>query len=135
MNVRQFTMIVVSIFFVLSARSYASDWLPIEFSSDGEKYYVDLHSIKTSGPVVTFWAKNIDKKGEEIMTRFSIHCENGTAAMRDVMLYGSDKTLLKSYSYKDNNLQWGAISPHSFLHAFQRFLCKDKAGDRSPKLK
>ena len=130
----QSMMIMVSFLFALPGLSHAYEWMPIESSPDGERYYLDLKSIQSQGPVVTFWAKNIDNRGEETRTRFSIHCGHGTAAIRDVVLYSSDETILKSHSYKDNNLQWGIISPHSFLKGFQRFLCKDKAGDHPPKL-
>jgi hypothetical protein len=113
-------------FFILSAPAYSSDWLLVGDSAGGEKNYIDLASMRYENATVTFWAKNIDKKGEMTRTRFSLNCENGTAAMRDIIIYGSNETIVKSYSYKDEKLQWGKIPRYSFMNGFQKVLCKKR---------
>lgn len=115
-----------SFFFTLSASSYSADWLQIETSIVGEKFYIDLDGIRFSGPIVTFWAKNVDRKQEETKTRYSINCENGTGAIRDIIMYSTDGTILKSYSRKDKELQWIRIAPGSFMNDFKNTLCKEK---------
>jgi hypothetical protein len=121
-----FTYVSLSIFFILPPLAYSSDWLQIESSIAGEKNYIDLESIKYNKAMVTFWAMNIDKKGEMIKTSFSINCENGTGAIRDIIIYDSNKTVAKSYSYKDEKLQWGRITVHSFMYGFHELLCNEK---------
>ena len=104
--------------------AYSSDWLQIEDSQDGEKNYIDLASVRYKQHIVTFWTKNIDKKGEATTISFSINCKNGTGAIRDIIIYNSNDTVLKSYSYKEGNLLWGKITSHSFMNSFKKFLCK-----------
>jgi len=116
----------LSSLFILSTLVYSSDWLQVESSIAGEKNYIDLESIKYNKAIVTFWARNIDKKGEIIKTSFSINCENGTGAIRDIIIYGPNETIVKSYSYKDEKLQWGRITAHSFMYGFHKLLCKEK---------
>jgi hypothetical protein len=121
-----FTYVSLNIFFILPPLAYSSDWLQIESSIAGEKNYIDLESIKYNKAMVTFWAMNIDKKGEMIKTSFSINCENGTGAIRDIIIYDSNKTVVKSYSYKDEKLQWGRITVPSFMYGFHKLLCNEK---------
>ena len=125
-KLRLLTYVSLSIFFILPPLAYSSDWLQVESSIAGEKNYIDLESIKYNKAVVTFWARNIDKKGEMIKTSFSINCENGTGAIRDIIIYGPNETIVKSYSYKDERLQWGRITAHSFMYGFHTLLCKEK---------
>ena len=114
-------------FFVLPPLVYSSDWMQVESSIAGEKDYIDLESIRYNRAIATFWTMNIDKKGEMIKTSFSINCENGTGAIRDILIYDSNETVVKSYSYKDEKLQWGKITAHSCMHGFHKLLCKGKA--------
>lgn len=117
----------LSSFFVLPPLVYSSDWMQVESSIAGEKDYIDLESIRYNRAIATFWTMNIDKKGEMIKTSFSINCENGTGAIRDILIYDSNETVVKSYSYKDEKLQWGKITAHSCMHGFHKLLCKGKA--------
>lgn len=117
----------LSSFFILTTPAYSSDWLQVESSIAGEKNYIDLDSIKYNKAMVTFWTRNIDRKGEMIKTSFSINCESGTGAIRDIIIYDSTETIVKSYSYKDEKLQWGRITARSFMHGFHKLLCKEKA--------
>jgi hypothetical protein len=98
----------------------------VESPIAGEKNYIDLESIKYNRAMVTFWTMNRDKKGEMIKTSFSINCENGTGAIRDIIIYDSNETVVKSYSYKDEKLQWGKITAHSFMYGFHKLLCEEK---------
>ena len=121
-----FVCVFLPVFFIFSTSAYSSDWLQVEDSAGGEKNYIDLASIGYKNGMVTFWAKNIDKKGEATRIRFSINCENGTAAMRDIVIYGPNETIEKSYSFKDEKLQWGKIPRYSFMNGFQKLLCKER---------
>ena len=116
--------VFINIFFVLSTPAYSFDWLQIEDSQCGEKNYIDLDSVIYKQHIVTFWAKNTDRKGEATKMSFSINCKNGTGAIRDIIIYSSNETVLKSYSYKEGNLLWGKITSHSFMNSFRKFLCK-----------
>ena len=120
-----FTYVFINIFFILSTPAYSSDWLQIEDSQGGEKNYIDLASIRYKQHIVTFWTKNADRKGETTKTSFSINCKNGTGAIRDIIIYSSNETVLKSYSYKEGKLLWGKIASHSFMNSFRKLLCKD----------
>ena len=122
-----FVYSALSILFILPPCAYSSDWRQVESSIPGEKNYIDLASIKYNKAVVTFWSRNIDKKGEMIHTSFSIDCEKGIGAIRDIIIYGPDETVVKSYSYKDEKLLWGRITAHSFMYGFHKLLCKEKA--------
>ena len=117
--------VFINIFFVLKSPSYSSDWLQIEDSLDGEKNYIDLDSVQYQQPIVTFWTKNTDRKGEDTKMSFSINCKNGTGAIRDIIIYSSNETVLRSYSYKEEKLLWGKITSHSFMNSFKKLLCKD----------
>jgi len=116
----------LSSLFIPTPLAYSSDWLEVEPSIAGEKNYIDLESVQYNKAIVTFWSRNIDKKGEMIKTSFSINCENGTGAIRDIIIYGPGDTVVKSYSYKDEKLQWGRITAHSFMFGFHKLLCKEK---------
>jgi len=120
-----FTYVFINIFFILSASAYSSDWLQIEDSQGGEKNYIDLDSVRYIQHIVTFWTKSTDKKGEATKIIFSINCKNGTGAIRDIIIYSSNETVLKSYSYKEEKLPWGKITSHSFMNSFKKLLCKD----------
>jgi len=120
-----FIYIFINIFFILSRPAYSSDWLQIEDSQCGEKNYIDLDSVRYKQNIVTFWSKNTDRKGEATKMSFSINCKNGTGAIRDIIIYSSNETVLKSYSYKEGNLPWGKITFHSFMNSFKKLLCKD----------
>jgi hypothetical protein len=120
-----FTYVFINIFFVLSRPAYSSDWLQIEDSRGGEKNYIDLDSVRYIQHIVTFWTKNTDRKGEVSKMSFSINCKNGTGAIRDIIIYTSNETVLKSYSYKEGEAPWGKITPHSFMSSFEKLLCKD----------
>jgi len=120
-----FTYVFINIFFVLSRPAYSSDWLQIEDSRGGEKNYIDLDSVIYKQHIVTFRAKNTDKKAEATITSFSINCKNGTGAIRDIIIYTSNETVLKSYSYKEGKLLWGKITTHSYMNGFRKLLCKD----------
>lgn len=116
----------LSSFFILTPLAYSSDWRQVESSIPGEKNYIDLSSVKYNKAIVTFLTRNIDKKGEVIQTSFFINCEKGTGAIRDIIIYGPDETVVKSYSYKDEKLQWGKITANSFMYGFHKLLCKEK---------
>ena len=120
-----FTYVFINIFFISSTPAYPSDWLQIEDSQGGEKNYIDLDSVSYEQHIVTFWSKNTDKKGEATKMSFSINCKNGTGAIRDIIIYSSNETVLKSYSYKEGKFPWGKITSHSFLNSFKKLLCKD----------
>ena len=120
-----FTYVFINIFFVLSTPAYSFDWLQIEDSQCGEKNYIDLDSVIYKQHIVTFWAKNTDRKGEATKTSFSINCKNGTGTIRDIIIYSSNETVLKTYSYKEGNLLWGKITSNSFMNSFKKLLCKD----------
>lgn len=119
------TYIFINIFFTLSTPSYSSDWLQIEDFQDGEKNYIDLASVRYKEHIVTFWTMNTDMKGEATKISFSINCKNGTGAIRDIIIYGPNETILKSYSYKEGKLLWGKIASYSFMNSFKKLLCKD----------
>lgn len=87
---------------------------------------MDLDTVDFHGSIVTFWVKNIDKKGEEMMTQYSIHCENKIATIKDIVVYGPDGAILKSYSPKDRKLRWLKIPPDSISNSFYKFLCSDR---------
>ena len=59
------TFMAVNIFFILMANAYSSDWIYVVSDKVGDKHYIDLDSIRFNRPIVTFWAKNVDRKGEE----------------------------------------------------------------------
>jgi hypothetical protein len=120
-----FTYVFIIIFFILSTPAYSSDWLQIEDSPGVEKNYIDLDSVKYQQHIVTFWTKNTDRKGEDTKMSFSINCKNGNGAIRDIIIYSSNETVLKSYSYKEGKLLWGNIASHSFMNSFKKLLCKD----------
>jgi len=120
-----FTYVFIKLFFVLPTLAYSSDWLQIEDSPGVEKNYIDLDSVRYKQHFVTFWTKNIDKKGEATKTGFSINCKNGTGAIRDIIIYSSNETVLKSYSYTNGKLPWGKITAHSFMNSFKKLLCKE----------
>ena len=120
-----FTFVFINIYFILSTPAYSTDWLQIEDSQGGEKNYIDLESVRYKHNIVTFWTKNTDKKGEATKISFSINCKNGTGAIRDIIIYSQDETVLKSYSYKEGNLPWGKITSHSFVNSFKKLLCKE----------
>ena len=119
-----FTYAFINIFFILSTPSYSSDWLQIEDYPGGERNYIDLDSVRYKQHVVTFWTKNTDSNGEATKMSFSINCKNGTGAIRDIIIYRSNETVLKSYSYKEGNLLWGKITSHSFMNSFKKLLCQ-----------
>ncbi|HYA12683.1 MAG TPA: surface-adhesin E family protein [Thermodesulfovibrionales bacterium] len=114
----------LSFFFCAVNTSYSDEWLQIETSVIGERFYIDLESMQVSGPIVTFWTKNIDRKQEETRIRYSINCEKQTGAIRDIIIYKLDGNILKSYSCKDNELQWMKIAPGSFMDEFKKNVCK-----------
>jgi len=120
------SIITMNIFFIFLSSAYSSDWFYIDSDKTGDKHYIDLDTVKFNGPVATFWVKNIDTKGEEMKTRYSIHCRNKIAAIRDIFVYGSDGTVLKSYSPKDDKLQWLKIPPDSISNSFYKFLCSER---------
>ncbi len=117
--------ITVNIFSILSVPSYSINWLEVETSIKWEKFYIDLDSVEYDGPIVTFWAKDVDRKQEETKTRYSINCTKGRGAIRDIILFDSDGTVLKSWSGKDKKIQWLKITPDSFMSSFQKILCKE----------
>ena len=117
--------VFINIYFSLSSPVYPSDWLQIEDSQDGEKNYIDLASVRYKQHIVTFWTKNTDRKGKATKMSFSINCKNGTGAIRDIIIYSSNETVLRSYSYKEEKLLWGKIESHSFMNSFKKLLCKD----------
>jgi hypothetical protein len=117
--------VFINIFFTFSTPAYSADWLQIEDSHDGEKNYIDLASVRYKQHIVTFWAKNTDRRGEATKMSFSINCKNGTGAIRDIIIYSSNETVLRSYSYKEEKLLWGKIESHSFMNSFKKLLCKD----------
>ena len=114
--------------FVLLLPNYAfsSEWLEIENSAGGEKNYVDLGSIVYTGPVATFWTKNIDRKGEMTRTSYHLNCEAGTGAIKEIIIYNSEEAIVKSYFFKEDKLQWGKITPKSFMHVFRNVVCENK---------
>jgi hypothetical protein len=105
------SLITINISFILLSTSYSSDWVYIDSDKTGDKHYIDLDTVEFKGPIATFWVKNVDKKGEEMRTRYSIHCENKMAAIRDIFVYGLDGAILKSYSISNS---------------FYKFLCSDR---------
>jgi len=120
------SLITINISLILLSIAYSSDWVYIDSDKTGDKHYIDLDTVEFNGPVATFWVKNIDKKGEEMKTRYSIYCKNKMAAIRDIFVYDSDGAVLKSYSPKDDKLQWLKIPPDSISNSFYKFLCKDR---------
>jgi hypothetical protein len=92
---------------------------------DGEKNYIDLGSVRYKQHIVSFWSRNTDRKGEATEISFSVNCKNGTGAVRDIIMYSSNETVLRSYSYKEGKLLWGKIESHSFMNSFKKLLCKD----------
>lgn len=114
----------LSFFFCAVNTSYSDEWLEIETSVIGERFYIDLESMRVSRPIVTFWTKNVDRKQEETRIRYSINCEKQTGAIRDIIIYNADRTSLKSYSRKDKELQWMTIASGSFMDEFKKAVCK-----------
>ena len=117
--------VFINVFFTLSAPSYPSKWLQIGDSLDGEKNYIDLGSVRYKQHIVSFWSRNTDRKGEATEISFSVNCKKGTGAVRDIIMYSSNETVLRSYSYKEGKLLWGKIESHSFMNSFKELLCKD----------
>lgn len=117
--------VFINIFITFSTPSYASEWLQIEGSRDGEKDYIDLSSVRYKQHIVTFWTRNTDRKGEATKMSFSINCKTGRGTIRDIIIYDSNETVLRSYSYKEEKLLWGKIASHSFMNSFKKLLCKD----------
>jgi len=120
------SIIIINISFILLSTANSSDWIYIDSDKTGDKHYIDLDTIEFHGPIATFLVKNVDKKGEEMKTRYLIHCENKMAAIRDIFVYGSDGAILKSYSPKDDKLKWLKIPFDSILNSFYKFLCSDR---------
>jgi hypothetical protein len=120
-----FAYVFINISFILSTPVYSSDWLQIEDSQGGESNYIDIDSVSYNQHIVTFWTKSTDKKGEVTKIFFSINYKNGAGAIRDIIIYCSNETVLKSYSYKEGKLPWGKITSHSFMNSFKKLLCKD----------
>ena len=120
-----FTFVLINIIFSLSRPACSSEWLQIEDSQGGEKNYIDLDSVRYKQHIVTFWAKNTDKKEEATKMSLLINCKDGTGAIRDIIIYSSNQTVLKSYSYKGGKLPWGKITSHSYINSFKKLLCKD----------
>jgi len=92
---------------------------------DGEKNYIDLGSVRYKQHIVSFWSRNTDRKGEATEISFSVNCKKGTGAVRDIIMYSSNETVLRSYSYKEGKLLWGKIASHAFMNSFKELLCKD----------
>ena len=61
--------------------------------------------------------------GEVTKISYSINCKNRTGAIRDIIIYSSNDTVLKTYSYKEGELLWGKITSHSFMNSFKKLLC------------
>jgi hypothetical protein len=120
------SIISISISFIFLLNAYSSDWIYIDSDKTGDKHYIDLETVKFNGPEATFWVKNVDIKGEEMKTRYSIHCVNKMAVIRDIFVYGPDGTVLRSYSPKKDKLQWLKIPPDSISNSFYKFLCSDR---------
>jgi hypothetical protein len=120
------SLITINISFILLSTSYSSDWVYIDSDKTGDKNYIDLDTVEFNGPIATFWVKNIDKKGEEMSIRYSIHCKNKMAAIRDIFVYGLDGAILKSYSPKDDKLKWLKIPYDSISNSFYKFLCSGR---------
>lgn len=118
------TVFALQLAFVLLASGAQVDSLKIGSSLEGEEDYIELGDILFDAQVVTFWARNIDKKGEVTRTRYSVNCRKGIAAIREITIYGPDEKLLKSYSPGDQKLQWGKIKPGSFMDGFRKVVCE-----------
>jgi hypothetical protein len=116
----------LSFLFCAVNTSYPDEWQRIKTSIVGEQFYIDLKSVKVSGPTVTFWTKNVDRKQDETRIRYSVNCEKKTGAIRDIVIYSADGTSLRSYSRKDEELQWMRITPGSFMDEFKKTVCKEK---------
>jgi hypothetical protein len=123
---RKILLLIFIIFFILLATAYSSDWVYVGSDKIGDKHYLDRDTVRFNGPVVTFWAKNTDRKGEEMKTKYSIHCKNKTAAIREIIAYSSDGAVLKSYYCKDKDLRWLKIPPDSIVSSFYDILCTDR---------
>lgn len=120
-----FISVLINVCIVMLTPSYSFNWLQIDDSRSFEKNYIDLESVRHKQHIVTFWAKNTDKKGEDTKMNISINCKNGTGAIRDIIIYNSNETVLKSFSYEEGKLPWGKITSNSFMNGFKKLLCKD----------
>ena len=111
---------------MLPVPAYCSDWQRVESVLSEEINYIDLSSLRTEKNIITFWARNVDIKGEMTETRYSINCKNGTGAIKDIVMHGAGETIANTYSYKEGKAPWGKITARSFLRPFQKLLCKDR---------
>jgi hypothetical protein len=117
------------VFLTFPTYVHSSEWMQVEYSPGGEKNYIDLGSITYKKPLVTFWTKNIDRKGEMTKTSYYINCKAGIGAIKDIIIYDSDETVVKAYTFEEHKLQWSKISPRSFMHAFFYTACESKTTD------
>ena len=116
--------IPLAVTLMLPAHAFCADWLQVESTLPGETDYLDRSSIRAEKDMITFWARNIDRKGETTETRYTINCRNGTGAIKDIVLHGADDTIINTYSYKKGKAPWGKITARSSLRPFQKLLCK-----------
>jgi hypothetical protein len=109
---------------ILTSPAYSSDWLQVADSAGNEKNYLDLGSITYKKPLAKFWTKNMDRKGEITKTAFYLNCEAGSGAIKEILIYNAEDVLVKSYSFKEEKLQWAKITPRSSLHVFRNLVCQ-----------
>ncbi len=112
--------------FLLAGPAYSSDWLRVDDTAGGEKNFIDMESIKYNRPLVNFRARNIDRKEEATITSYVINCQNGTGAIREIVIYDSNDLPVKSYSFKENRLQWSKITPRSFMRIYLKLVCEGR---------
>jgi hypothetical protein len=100
-----------------------ASWVEIQSPIGSEKIFIDSESITAKDGISTIRTRNVDRKGEEIFTTYSIDCSRGIAAVREIVIKGTAGREDRSYSFQEGRLQWSTIKPRSFVSGFHEYVC------------
>ena len=127
---------IASVVLVAVLSSASAEWKVIERAASGETTYsLDLDRTTTEGAIVTFWRKDTDASGKEIMVQQSLNCKNDTFAVTALAENDEKGNKVKSLTVNKEDIKWIAIPADSVMDTFKAIVCSGDEPEKDLKAK
>ena len=120
-----FSAITITLVFIASS-AYCADWLYFIESSEGDKHYIDLDSIKRSPESIVSVKRKIESKYssklEYVITEFEMDCEKVKIRKMSDKAYGQEGFTTSTMSKSE----WQAVNPEGIDESLYELACSLK---------
>lgn len=130
---RNLVILATALGFLNAADAGAQSWQAIGSSISGDKFEIDVSSIKKEGPYVSSWSRltlehdlrlpNLMRHYHSSMSQHLDDCANATVGVTNTQFMDHDSRIIQSQNFPISQIQFAPVIPGSVSQLLQRFVC------------